>query len=83
MHPHRSHRPARPHAAPPSSVERRSIDVMPASERHGTPMNQFTLWMAANLHITAIVDGALAVVFGADACGRSSGWPSATSPAVS
>lgn len=51
------------------TVERRSIDVIPAAERHGTPLNQFTLWMAANLHITAIVDGALAVVFGADA------WP--------
>lgn len=49
------------------TVERRSIDVIPAAERHGTPANQFTLWMAANLQITAIVDGALAVVFGADA----------------
>jgi NCS1 family nucleobase:cation symporter-1 len=49
------------------SVERRSIDVIPPSERHGTPRNQFTLWLGANLQITAIVDGALAVVFGADA----------------
>jgi NCS1 family nucleobase:cation symporter-1 len=49
------------------TVERRSIDVVPASERHGSPTNQFTLWMAANLQITAVVDGALAVVFGADA----------------
>ncbi len=49
------------------TVERRSIDVVPAHERHGSPVNQFTLWMAANLQITAIVDGALAVVFGADA----------------
>lgn len=48
-------------------VERRTIDVIPAEERHGTPMNQFTLWLGANLQITAIVDGALAVVFGADA----------------
>ena len=46
------------------TVERRSIDVIPASERHGTPVNQFTLWMSANLQITAVVDGALAVVFG-------------------
>ncbi|WP_426241786.1 purine-cytosine permease family protein [Nocardioides sp. LHG3406-4] len=46
------------------TVERRSIDVIPASERHGSPMNQFTLWMSANLQITAVVDGALAVVFG-------------------
>ena len=49
------------------SVERRSIDVIPASERHGSPSSQFTLWLGANLQITAIVDGALAVVFGADA----------------
>jgi nucleobase:cation symporter-1, NCS1 family len=48
-------------------VERRSIDVIPAEERHGTPRNQFTLWLGANLQITAVVDGALAVVFGADA----------------
>jgi NCS1 family nucleobase:cation symporter-1 len=48
-------------------VERRTIDVIPAAERHGTPANQFTLWMGANLQITAVVDGALAVVFGADA----------------
>lgn len=48
-------------------VERRTIDVVPDSERHGTPRDQFTLWFGANMQITAIVDGALAVVFGADA----------------
>jgi len=48
-------------------VERRTIDVIPDTERHGTPVNQFTLWFGANMQITAIVDGALAVVFGADA----------------
>lgn len=47
--------------------EKRSIEVVPASERHGTPWNQFTLWFGANMQITAVVDGALAVVFGADA----------------
>ncbi|TDT30955.1 purine-cytosine permease family protein [Naumannella halotolerans] len=47
-------------------IERRSIDVIPDSERHGHPFSQFTLWCGANLQITAIVDGALAVVFGAD-----------------
>lgn len=47
--------------------ERRTIDVVPDAERHGTPRSQFTLWFGANLQITAIVDGALAVVFGADA----------------
>jgi NCS1 family nucleobase:cation symporter-1 len=48
-------------------VERRSIDVVPDSERHGSPRSQFTLWFGANMQITAVVDGALAVVFGADA----------------
>jgi NCS1 family nucleobase:cation symporter-1 len=50
-----------------SRVERRSIDVVPDAERHGSPRSQFTLWFGANMQITAIVDGALAVVFGADA----------------
>jgi nucleobase:cation symporter-1, NCS1 family len=48
-------------------MERRTIDVIPDAERHGTPRDQFTLWFGANMQITAIVDGALAVVFGADA----------------
>lgn len=48
-------------------VETRSIDMIPDAERHGTPRSQFTLWFGANTQITAIVDGALAVVFGADA----------------
>lgn len=49
------------------SPERRTIDVVPDHERHGSPRSQFTLWCGANMQITAIVDGALAVVFGADA----------------
>ncbi|MBF8188005.1 cytosine permease [Nonomuraea sp. K274] len=56
--------------APPGSgqaVERRTIDVIPDAERHGSARSQFTLWFGANMQITAIVDGALAVVFGADA----------------
>ncbi|MFE5485175.1 purine-cytosine permease family protein [Streptomyces sp. NPDC056527] len=48
-------------------MERRTIEVIPDAERHGTPRSQFTLWFGANMQITAIVDGALAVVFGADA----------------
>lgn len=48
-------------------VERRSIDFVPENERHGSPGQQFTLWFGANMQITAIVDGALAVLFGADA----------------
>ncbi|QHC02576.1 cytosine permease [Epidermidibacterium keratini] len=55
------------HGQRASVIERRSIDVVPDAERHGTPLNQFTLWFGANMQITAVVDGALAVVFGADA----------------
>jgi nucleobase:cation symporter-1, NCS1 family len=49
------------------TIEQHSIDVIPAEERKGSPRNQLTLWLGANLQITAIVDGSLAVVFGADA----------------
>jgi len=48
-------------------METRSIDMIPDHERHGKPFSQFTLWFGANMQITAIVDGALAVIFGADA----------------
>ncbi|WP_197352299.1 purine-cytosine permease family protein [Streptomyces bathyalis] len=48
-----------------SLVERRSIDVVPDGERHGSAFSQFTLWLGANLQITAVITGALAVVFGA------------------
>lgn len=47
-------------------LETRSIDLVPDAERHGGLGSQFTLWMAANLQITAVVTGALAVVFGGD-----------------
>jgi nucleobase:cation symporter-1, NCS1 family len=50
----------------PGAIELRSIDYVPERERHGGLFSQFTLWLAANLQITAIVTGALAVVFGGD-----------------
>jgi NCS1 family nucleobase:cation symporter-1 len=50
-----------------SLVECRSIDVVPDDERHGTAFSQFTLWLGANLQITAVVSGALAVIFGGGA----------------
>src|SRR5258708_20347806 len=53
--------------AVPASIEVRSIDYVPDRERHGGLASQFTLWLAANLQITAIVTGALAVAFGGDA----------------
>ena len=50
----------------PPLVEVRSIDHVPDAERHGGLASQFTLWLAANLQVTAVVTGALAVVFGGD-----------------
>ena len=47
-------------------IENRSIDFIPENERHGSIFSQFTLWFGANLQITAIVTGALAVVLGGD-----------------
>ena len=49
------------------AIETRTIDMVPERERHGSPSSQFTLWFGANCQITAIVDGALAIVFGAEA----------------
>jgi nucleobase:cation symporter-1, NCS1 family len=54
------------HKSAPATIEVRSIDCVPDRERHGGLASQFTLWLAANLQITAIVTGALAVVFGGD-----------------
>jgi len=54
------------HRSVSAAIEVRSIDYVPDEERHGGLMSQFTLWVAANLQITAIVTGALAVVFGGD-----------------
>lgn len=47
-------------------IESRVIDFIPEDERHGKPFSQFTLWFGANLQITAIVTGSLAVVLGGD-----------------
>ena len=54
------------HRSGPAAIEIRSIDYVPDGERHGGLASQFSLWLAANLQITAIVTGALAVVFGGD-----------------
>ncbi|QEN88966.1 cytosine permease [Labrys sp. KNU-23] len=54
-------------AAETGAIEKRTIDRIPEGERHGSSFNQFTLWFGANLQITAVVDGALSIVFGAEA----------------
>jgi nucleobase:cation symporter-1, NCS1 family len=49
-----------------AAVEIRSVDYVPDAERNGSVASQFTLWLGANLQVTAIVTGALAVVLGGD-----------------
>lgn len=49
-----------------SFTETRSIEPIPDNERHGSLFSQFTLWLGANLQITAVITGALAIVFGGD-----------------
>lgn len=47
-----------------TSIEQRSIDHIPAAERHGSPRSLLFVWFAANTSITAVVTGALFVVLG-------------------
>jgi NCS1 family nucleobase:cation symporter-1 len=49
-----------------AAIETRSIDYIPDAERNGGLASQFTLWLGANLQVTAIITGALAVVLGGD-----------------
>ena len=51
-------------APQPKFVEKRSIDYIPASERHGRPVSLFFVWFAANSSITALVTGALMTILG-------------------
>ncbi len=46
------------------TVERRSIDPIPDSERHGSVRSLFTVWFAANMQVTTVVTGALGVILG-------------------
>ncbi len=53
------------HASRNDIVERRAIEHIPATERHGRPNTLFTIWFASNAQITAVATGLLAtVVFG-------------------
>ncbi len=45
-------------------VEQHSIDFIPESERHGHIINLFTVWFSANMQMTTVVTGALAVELG-------------------
>lgn len=52
-----------------TAVERRSIDIVPQAERHGSVRSLFTVWFAGNMQITTVVTGALGI-----ALGLSLGW---------
>ncbi|MGO9334732.1 MAG: purine-cytosine permease family protein [Acidimicrobiales bacterium] len=45
-------------------IEHRSIDQIPAAERHGTPNRLFFIWFGANMQVTAAATGAIAVAIG-------------------
>jgi NCS1 family nucleobase:cation symporter-1 len=45
-------------------VEKRSIDFIPETERHGRPGSLFFIWFGANMNITTIASGVLPVVMG-------------------
>ncbi|MED3561863.1 cytosine permease [Bacillus xiapuensis] len=45
-------------------IETRSIEYIPANERHGKAKGLFPVWFAANMHITTLVTGSLCVTFG-------------------
>ncbi|HZS75885.1 MAG TPA: cytosine permease [Ktedonobacteraceae bacterium] len=45
-------------------VEHHSIDYIPETERHGRPFSLFTLWFSANMQVTTVVTGAIAVSLG-------------------
>ena len=45
-------------------VETRSIEYVPAEERHGKARDLFPIWFGANMHITTLVTGALPISLG-------------------
>src|SRR5271163_3745553 len=48
----------------PWSIERHAIEPIPASDRHGSPVELFRLWIGANVNYLVLITGALAIVQG-------------------
>lgn len=46
------------------NIEKRTIEFIPEEERHGSVRNLFSIWFSANMQITTLVTGALAIEFG-------------------
>lgn len=49
---------------PSFALERRTIEHIPASERHGRPWHQLALWFSNNVQINTLVIGAVPVGMG-------------------
>ncbi|WP_051404799.1 purine-cytosine permease family protein [Bacillus cihuensis] len=45
-------------------VETRSIEYIPANERHGKAKDLFPIWFGANMNITTLVSGSLPIMLG-------------------
>ena len=45
-------------------VEERSIEYIPANERHGKAKDLFPIWFGANMNITTLVSGSLPIMLG-------------------
>jgi NCS1 family nucleobase:cation symporter-1 len=52
-----------PVEAPPG-VEARGIDLIPESERHGSPRDLFGMWLGGNLNVFYVVNGAVVISMG-------------------
>lgn len=48
------------------TVEQRTIEFIPLSERHGSVRSLITVWFSANMNMTSVVAGMLPIVFGLD-----------------
>ncbi len=48
----------------PLKIEQHGMEPIPANERHGTILSQFTLWFSSNVQINSFVTGTLAVILG-------------------
>ncbi|MFC7392131.1 purine-cytosine permease family protein [Scopulibacillus cellulosilyticus] len=45
-------------------IEKHSLDFIPEEERHGSVRNLFSIWFSANMQITVVITGALAITYG-------------------
>jgi purine-cytosine permease-like protein len=50
-----------PHS--PETIERRTVDHIPVTERHGHMRDLFTIWFGSNLMLLTVATGALATAF--------------------